>query len=1632
MPDKQLANILLEQSNDLIWIIDSNFSLKYANQAYQNVMKQVTGEEKKLGAPIFTEGFGEGYIEKWKVYYERGLNGEHFNIEENFYNPHTNQVEYSEISFKPLTNENQVVVNVACQSRDITSLIKSNIEAEKLLDASLDVICSIDEQGKFTKVSAACKELWGYEKHELIGKAYISFVIEEDIEKTNLVAADIINGKLITTFENRYKRKDGGIAYNLWSAKWDPKTQIMFCVARDAREKLKEEELLIESENRFKALVQEGSDLIGILDEAGIYTYVSPTSMGILGMHPEEFIGKSPFDYIHPEDTEKTLNSLSKITSESRVEVEPFRFKNKNGEWRWIETVLTNMLDNPAVKGIVANSRDVTSKKKETQNLKLLESVITNTNDAVLITEAEPLDEPGPRIIYVNDAFTKMTGYTAEEVLGKTPRILQGPKSDKAELARLSKALRNWESCEITIINYKKNGEEFWINLSVSPVADETGWYTHWISIERDVTEQKIKELENELITQISSTFNLVNDFEKATKKLCEIIGLYGKLDWVELWTPNLEMTEMRLISHYVITPEDEIFYTHNYHNNKFPKDEGLIGKVWASGKQLLFDDVTKSNEFIRKDSAKRIGLKTVLGIPLIFNNMVLGVLSVGMKSNSGHLKNYTRIFERLEKFIGSELQRKTIEIELSLLFDTIPDIISVGDFQGRFLRINKPGCELLGYSEKEILQKGFENFIHPEDLTICYKEIEKLQNGQDTFGFEVRFITKAGEILWLSWYCKAKINEGLIYCTAKNITEEKKLRELNRQANNLAKVGSWEYDLIKDDLFWSPEVYDLHDMDPGTFVPNVETAIDFYKEEHKSYVADEIYKSLTEGVYLDYEAVIISRSKKEKWVRVIGSPEFIDGKCVKFIGYFQDTTEHREAEIRLKSLSHNLPGVVFQYVIYPDGTDKLLHVTDGAELIWGFSAEEAMQNNQQIWKQIEKGGDLEAHKKSIEISIETKSLWKNKYKYVMPNNEIRTHLGYGTPTFLADGTIVFNSVILDISEEAKNEELLKQTSKIARIGSWEVDLINNSIFWSDITHEIHETPENFKPQLSEAINFYREDFRELVTEAVNTCIETGTPFDFEAIIVTNKNNEVWVRSIGKAQMLDGQCARIFGSFQDIHERKVIEDQKNSLLTTLEKSLNELYIFDAETLKFSYVNQGALNNIGYSEQEIKALTPLDIKPEFTAATFNQLVKPLVNKKEEKIIFFTNHKRKNGSLYPVEVHLQFVVEGNNKRFLAVILDITERKKTEAAQIMAQNNYQELFDKSNDAIYVHDIDTGQLIDVNYRATELTGFDKMDFLEKDPSILFTDNPEYSMEKAIGYVQKAAQGKPQVFEWLAKKKDGTSGWFEMTLKRTSIAGVDKILAFQRDITERKKSEKELLELNNILKTKLAELEVAYEELEQFAYIASHDLQEPLRMISSFMDQLKRKYGEQLDDKAHQYIEFAIDGAKRMKQIILDILEYSRAGKIQEKAQSIDLKKILDEYKILRRKVIAEKQVVFETGELPIITSYNTPLVQVVHNLLDNAIKYSKNDENPVVKITCIDRNKFWEFCIEDNGIGIDEKYFTKIFVIFQRLHNRDTYSGTGIGLSIVKKQVESLGGKVWIESKVNVGSKFYFTMPK
>lgn len=257
------------------------------------------------------------------------------------------------------------------------------------------------------------------------------------------------------------------------------------------------------------------------------------------------------------------------------------------------------------------------------------------------------------------------------------------------------------------------------------------------------------------------------------------------------------------------------------------------------------------------------------------------------------------------------------------------------------------------------------------------------------------------------------------------------------------------------------------------------------------------------------------------------------------------------------------------------------------------------------------------------------------------------------------------------------------------------------------------------------------------------------------------------------------------------------------------------------------------------------------------------------------------------------------------------------------------------------------------------------------------------------------------------------------------------RLIGATQDISEIKANEKALFKMSKELLKRAQELELSNAELEQFAYVASHDLQEPLRMITSFLKLIERKYNPLLDEKGKQYIHFSIDGAERMKQIILDLLEYSRVDNVDYK-ETVDLNELISEIKLLVKKLILERKAKISFTNLPKIMAAKSPMRQLFQNIIENSLKYSNPDLAANIEINSEDIGGFWKFSIEDNGIGIAKEHHEKVFQIFRRLHTRDKYSGTGIGLAIAKRIVEKHGGEIWIDSELGKGTTVFFTLQK
>jgi PAS domain S-box-containing protein len=290
---------------------------------------------------------------------------------------------------------------------------------------------------------------------------------------------------------------------------------------------------------------------------------------------------------------------------------------------------------------------------------------------------------------------------------------------------------------------------------------------------------------------------------------------------------------------------------------------------------------------------------------------------------------------------------------------------------------------------------------------------------------------------------------------------------------------------------------------------------------------------------------------------------------------------------------------------------------------------------------------------------------------------------------------------------------------------------------------------------------------------------------------------------------------------------------------------------------------------------------------------------------------------------------------------------------------------------------------------------------------------------------------------ELYGRRKDGTEFPVDICLWPLERAEGVFILTAVRDMTETKRLQaelvrehRELVEARRVLEETVADLKRSNADLQQFAYVASHDLQEPLRMVASYTQLIAKRYKGKLDTDADEFIGYAVEGATRMQRLINDLLAYSRVTTQGRVFEQVDCNQILEDVLGNLRIAVEESRVVVTHGALPVVTADGGQLGQLFQNLMGNAIKFH-GEAPPRIHVSAERRNSEWRFSVRDNGIGVDPQYAERIFVIFQRLHNREDYPGTGIGLALCKKIVECHGGRIWVEPELGKGATFYFTLP-
>jgi PAS domain S-box-containing protein len=460
--------------------------------------------------------------------------------------------------------------------------------------------------------------------------------------------------------------------------------------------------------------------------------------------------------------------------------------------------------------------------------------------------------------------------------------------------------------------------------------------------------------------------------------------------------------------------------------------------------------------------------------------------------------------------------------------------------------------------------------------------------------------------------------------------------------------------------------------------------------------------------------------------------------------------------------------------------------------------------------------------------------------------------------------------------------------------------------------------------------------------------------------------------------------------------------------------------------RFMRVNPRVCEILGYGEKELVGRTVKDLShPEDRDAADGPRARVLAGEMDSARLE-KRYLRKDGSVVWVSLVIarERDAAGRPLHAISVLDDITGRKRTEAALRESEALFRSTFELAASGIAHVSLD-GRFLRVNRQLCGILRYREDELMGR--SVKEISHPE---DRDVTDAQRARvhAGERQSvrFEKRYLRKDGSIVWVSLgvALVRSEDGAPLYEIAMFDDITERKQAEAALREAHE-------ELKRSNSELEQFAYVASHDLQEPLRMVSSYTQLLGRRYGEKLDADGKEFMGYIVDGAARMKQLIEDLLAYSRVGTKGKDFKAVDLARPLARALGNLKAALDESGGAVSHDPLPTLPADEVQLTQVFQNLVGNALKF-RSAQAPRIHVGVSEKDKFFEIAVRDNGIGIEPQYFERIFMVFQRLHNKGEYPGTGIGLAICKKVVERHGGQIRVESRPGEGSAFIFTLPK
>jgi len=1339
------------------------------------------------------------------------------------------------------------------------------------------------------------------------------------------------------------------------------------------------------------------------------------------------------------------------------------------------------------------------------------------------------------KVVFQNSALSQILDMSAEGIQAGAYKNRKYLASDGTEMPADGFASIQAHKSGHVVYNVetgiiKENGETIWTNVSALPV-NFPNWET--VIVTTDVTERKKLEVRTHEAELLYRTI-----FETS---------LYG----LTVFDPkmNIMISNQRAAQIYGFDSPASMVGKNAF--EFMPPEEQVRAREIARNRRsdtAHYDEfrLLKQNgeEFIAETGS--IAIPNQDGTP---SGLVLGVV----RDITEHRLLENKLFESEQRY-NLLFQKSAVP---SILLK-LPEVV--------IMDVNEACEKLTGFNKQEMLGKTAAELgiIKQEHRTEAISHYEKHGSLTDR---ETQAYTKSGE----ERIVVANTNQVMIngephaITTILDITgrkhaelKQQQLTERFNLATHSARLGIWDWDIVKNEIVWDDHMYALYGLKPGEFGGAYEAWLHGVHPEDRD-SSNEVSTAAVRGEReYDTEFRVVWPDGSVHWLKANGKV-FYDkaGTPLRMVGINFDITERKQSEQRLRESEVLLRQVLESS---PDSTFAI-------DLNYRFLVDNQRHQQELIasgGKPFKVGEEI----LSPDYPPEVLSFWRAAYdralagetfslegSWVDTNGQLHIHENRFSPLHDAADQIIGALVVAhDITERKQAEEKIRESEEFLRLayeatnlGVWKNDLVTGSVEFDERAsmHYGFDTQQTTLPELMTHI--HPDDVARLGAEIAAVTGPTGDgKFATEYRVIHPDGSVHWL-AIGVRVIFEGEgeerhSVMGYGTSLDITERKLTDEalkksqaQLEALVTSLDDIVfevdksgtylnlwtgNEALLFRpreeiigkrfdevfgeaasrpffefleltlssnaAQTLEYPvdmggeqhwyaahyniiHVQTGMPQNVSILVRDITArkqaeealrqsqesfAKAFNLNPTALAITRNAdgsflninntytsimgyersdiighkvIDLPIYTdiKVREKLLqtfaeqgrvtnFELTVRDKGQILHEILVSLEPIVYNNEDCILSAFVDITELKQAQKDLLSSQKLLQSIIDNTPALVYTLDKD-GRFLLINrpleklfgHTNAEMIGHGREDFV---PAELAQQHRDNDLE-----IFQSGEGK--IFEEENMEPDGRHVYLTTKFPlRDANGNIYAVCGISTDMTERKLMEEELRRSNA--------------ELEQFAYIASHDLQEPLRALSGMVQLLQKRYQGKLDERADEYIQHAVEASARMQALIQALLTYSRTQRSTQPIELVDAGQCLQTSLKNLHASIQETRTVVTTDPLPHVHADPVQLTQLFQNLIGNGIKF-RGDAEPQIHISATKLSDAWQFSVRDNGIGIESQYYERIFLIFQRLHTRREYPGTGIGLALCKKIIERHGGRIWVESEPQHGATFYFTIP-